>query len=347
MSLSVTYMKKSNINSIKSLTFLLVAMLCIFACESNPPLRNQAPEMARIQEIPPKKEAIKVKSSFADFRLNYDLSSPDSVLILDSKLKEISALSITPDNRYLLSVNDEKGKVYFIDKHDGKITQQIDFGKKGDYEGVEMVNGSIYISKSNGTIYQVENPEIEQPHVNTFKNRLTSKHDVEGLGWSLKENALLLACKEKGDGPSDVRSIFLFDIITKQLKKKTLQISLPQFQDFFKNCTMPEMEKMDPGKAKFEYSNTLEKSVRSKKGLFNFSPSAIAEHPETKDLFLLSSVGKLFVIMGHDGRIKHMETLNKKLIVQPEGICFDQKGNLFISSEGKDGLGKIFCFLKK
>jgi DNA-binding beta-propeller fold protein YncE len=82
---------------------------------------------------------------------------------------------------------------------------------------------------------------------------------------------------------------------------------------------------------------------------FGFSPSALAVQPQTRHLYILSSVGKILMVIDQSGRILHIEKLKKKVHPQPEGICFDPAGNLYISNEGKKGRATIqrFNFLNQ
>ena len=75
-----------------------------------------------------------------------------------------------------------------------------------------------------------------------------------------------------------------------------------------------------------------------------FMPSGIAIHPDTKDVFLISSVGKLLVVLNKNGKIIDMAPLKRSLFRQPEGITFDKEGNMFISSEGRGKKGYILKF---
>ncbi|MBK7408618.1 MAG: SdiA-regulated domain-containing protein [Saprospirales bacterium] len=81
-----------------------------------------------------------------------------------------------------------------------------------------------------------------------------------------------------------------------------------------------------------------------------FAPSALAIHPLTGHLYLLSSVGKLLVVLDREtGAIIYVQKLKKSVHPQPEGICFDPDGTMYISNEGKDGNGLIhkFAYLPK
>ena len=85
------------------------------------------------------------------FNQHYDFDQYDEMYPLDNRLIEISGLSDYDDGT-LAAVNDEKGNIYLLNKEDMSISQTIDFGSKGDYEGIERVAETIYIVKSNGNI---------------------------------------------------------------------------------------------------------------------------------------------------------------------------------------------------
>jgi len=67
----------------------------------------------------------------------------------------------------------------------------------------------------------------------------------------------------------------------------------------------------------------------------DFSPSGIAIHPTTYQIYILSSQGKTLSIFDSSKKLVAIIFLNKKEHLQPEGICFSPDGDLFISNEGK------------
>ena len=70
----------------------------------------------------------------------------------------------------------------------------------------------------------------------------------------------------------------------------------------------------------------------------DFYPSAIGVHPITHDIFIISTKwSKSIACFTQSGDLKGFELLDRKLLPQPEGICFDYKGNIFISTEGRHG----------
>jgi len=76
-----------------------------------------------------------------------------------------------------------------------------------------------------------------------------------------------------------------------------------------------------------------------------FSPSGIAVHPITGDVYVLSTALKRLVVLDYTtGKIRYAVRLDKKVLPQPEGIAFDSEGNLFLASEGKKGEGMLLRF---
>ena len=152
--------------------------------------------------------------------LFYDLNQPTKILPLPGKLMEISGLSYHPTKHQLLAIHDEKGFIYFINKETGKIEDTVDFGKRGDYEGIEKVGNKIYVIKSNGTlsVFDLDKNKAEDK----IKTSLSLANDVEGLGYLENENALLIACKGKAsinkkEKLKKTKAFYKFDLTEQQL----------------------------------------------------------------------------------------------------------------------------------
>jgi uncharacterized protein YjiK len=269
------------------------------------------------------------------YRFPYKLFEPNDKFNMPGRLTEISGLGLSADGELLLAVNDEQGKIFYLSKTSGKVANEFKFDKSGDYEGIEMVGENIFVVKSNGTLYEVKKPGTKKQEVETHKNNLNYDYDVEGLGYDETGNRLLLACKGKagkGGEFAKKRAIYAFDLKEKQLlKDPVFLIDRADIKDWLGKHESSLTKKLA---AIFEQS--LEDDA--------FSPSAIAVHPATQEIYILSSVGKILVVLNANGKILHIEPLDPALHRQPEGIAFDRNGTLFISNEGKGKSGKLFRF---
>lgn len=310
---------------------LFFSILCLLSCEQVPKGTASDLQTANTQ-------AVKLDSStgtlLPTYHFPYQLDKPDESFKLSSKLVEISGLSLSSDSQYLLAVNDEQGKAFFVDKQDGEIKKDLKFGKSGDYEGIEMVENILYVVRNSGTIVEVKDLGEEKQKDETYNTELNAEYDVEGLGYDAKHNRLLLACKGKagvGEQFRHTRAVYGFDLNKKALNPKPVWLidrrDIRAYAEKKKGKTPKLIEILDK-----DSSNAA------------FAPSGIAVHPISGEIYLISSVGKVLVVIKPNGKLAYLEKLDESLFRQPEGICFEADGTLFISSEGKGGKGRIFRF---
>lgn len=252
--------------------------------------------------------------------LPYDLYNPSFIInLVSEELKEISGLSPTDSAGIYLAIADEKGEIFFIDgAGGGAILRKVFFREKGDFEGVEMVGKCLYSVKSDGDVFEIGCWDTDSPNIVEYKTALKKADDVEGLCYDEKRFSLLLACKQHPDTPG-LRRIYAFDLKTKQLSDKPVYTIDPE--------AVNQMVPINGDKNRY------------------FSPSGIAVHPKTGDVYVISSAQKRLIVLDYaTGAIRYAVRLEKKLLPQPEGIAFDAAGNLHLSSEGKKGEGLVFKF---
>ncbi len=270
----------------------------------------------------------------------YNINQPNAIFDMPESLKEISGLSMTADGKYLAAVNDEEGIIFLVNKENGEIEREIRFWDEGDYEGIEVTGGDAYVIKSSGTIYQVKNYLTDSLETHKVKSFLNKENDVEGLAYDAGNHALLVGCKGKyaeGENGGDAykKAIYSFDIANMaMLYAPAFLLTLPDIQEYIAHM---EKNHDDLDKLNEDFSGNPEE--------LKFSPSGIAIHPISKDVYVTSSKGKLLLVLSPEGKILQLQKLKKKVHVQPEGICFDNDGTLYIANEGKDNKAKVYKFL--
>ncbi len=269
----------------------------------------------------------------------YVISKPDEKFVLQKKLAEVSGLSFINNDEVAL-IDDEKGSIFFYDLKKAVTTREIPFAKDGDYEDLTVLSDTAYVLRSNGTLYELKN--LQEGGENIIKKKfhtgLSKENNTEGLAFDNTRGVLLIACKgepsiinDKEDY-KDKRAIYTFNIQTKQLSAKPLFL-----------IDINEVRK----KAYSIRKNAIDKIIHfyTKNRQTNFEPSALAVHPVSHNIFVLSSVGKLLAILDPNGKLMHVVKLPPQLFKQPEGIAFDLAGNMYISNEGRKGNGNILKFL--
>lgn len=248
--------------------------------------------------------------SASQFHFSYDLKDTSiQQYLLPKNLKEISGLTYNPTDSTLFANHDEAGISYNITTT-GKMVTNAKSGKPGDYEGIELVGDTLYMVKSNGQIYyQQKNKKF---HKVKHSKHLNEANNVEGLGYLASEDKLLLACKGKSNNKKHLKEIYAYQISNKQMEKEPfLWVDKKSLNSFLK-----------------------EKSVIFQNRAKKVAPSGIAVHPITNHIYILSFIGRTIFVLDINNNILHIEFLDGRLFRQPEGICFDPSGNLYIASEG-------------
>lgn len=256
----------------------------------------------------------KLAEEFFDYNIKkipYQLNNPDTTFSLHWDLEETSALAYYK-NDLLLTVEDERGKVYFINATTGKVVRTIKFAKGGDYEGIEVIGDTIWVMKSNGDFFYFSSSE-KDVKVKEYSSPFKSDNDLEGLG--KLGNKLLVACKGEGSIEhidQEGKGIYILD-------KKSIQpylfIQKDQLKSFIKDR---------------QYFNKIK----------DFDPSGIAVHPLNGDIYVLSA-DKVLAVYDKALNLKEVAKLSRSIYYQPEGICFAPDGTLYISSEGDGDKGEL------
>lgn len=264
----------------------------------------------------------------------YDISSPSATFSLSADLHEISGLTATSNDEQLACLQDEIGRLFYIDKKTGKSTPSVSFQNSGDFEGIEFVNDTLWATTSKGKLFKIWNINKTPFDVKVIKIESLKNENIEGLGYDKKNNRLLLSSKgDKSDGTTS-RSIWAFDLQQQYSSpnnkgantvQKVFDIQLADFQAFLKNKKGKQYTKL--------IKDYIEEPLSTG---FDFGPSGIAVHPLNGDIYIVSSINKVLVVLSPKGKILALVKLDKTLFPQPEGLCFGSDGTMYISNEAKD-----------
>ncbi len=275
------------------------------------------------------------------FNVPYKLSKPDEIYKLKKSLNEVSGLNITPSGDVVL-IDDERGSVFYYNLVREKVVRTIPFSKGGDCEDLYITHDTIYVLKSNGDLVELIGVDSSnsQVRIRSIDTGLHSSNDTEGLCYDPKRKMFLIACKGKpglenfSEQYKGRKAIYQFNPKTRMLNTTPAIL-----------IDVHKVESMILGMQKNVIRRIMNLYSLTTKSVFQ--PSGIAVHPFTGDIYVISAVGNVLLVMDEDGKIKDVIKLSSKLFMQPEGITFDQAGNLFISNEGKSGKGNILKFSQK
>lgn len=240
----------------------------------------------------------------------YDFQNP-TVHKLPDDLREISGITFQAgDARTLYAQQDENGLVYTFSLP--TINPKIyPIAKDGDYEDIALNSSHLFMLRSNGTILSLPIAALPTSTATTAveQSDLLPKEEYEGMAFSTDLKQLIVLCKVcKIDRKSNALTAYSFQV---DAQGKLSQQSPIQI----------------------DYTNFKGEKAFKKTAL---KPSALAQHPETKEWYIISSINKAIVITDENWQVKQVVALPKAHFPQPEGIAFDKDNNLFISNESPD-----------
>ncbi len=225
---------------------------------------------------------------------------------LDLKLKEISGVVWDSDYNEFLAINDESGKLFYLDKESKSIIGEFSFGDRGDYEDVAIFKGNAYILRSDGMITKfIKGDEGKNLGIEVGKLPVTGSNDFETMYADSSRNALVIICKNCSVDDAGSVSAFAFYPETNTFETEPLFV-----------INADRIKELSP--------------VKTSK----FQPSAAAIHPVLNKLFILSAASHQLVTTDLNGNVETVHYLSPKLFPQAEGITFKNNGDMYISNEG-------------
>lgn len=250
----------------------------------------------------------------------YDLLHPEKVNMPESLL-EISGIAFYKDKAdTIYSIQDEDGR-FFRQGWMNKKQLHTRFASKGDYEDVAILNETVFILESDGTIYSFPFAQATLKEVKDVKifKKILPKGEYESIYANNQTNQIYLLCKNCKSDKKDKSmsgSIFTYN---------------PQKKDLIAS-----------GSFAMDLTDLIKKDQILKTGL---KASALTRDPHSGEWYILSSVNKVLIVASPDWKVKSVHRLNSSLFNQPEGLAFDQQMNLYISNEGDElSSGNILKF---
>lgn len=276
----------------------------------------------------------------------YDLGKPVVVYDLPPVLREVSAIT-SLDATTVACLQDEKGTIFRFDVRTGRLAGVDPFGPDGDYEGLARVGEEFFVLRSDGLLMRVTPGRLGSAVAESIAVDLPSEN-VEGLCFDPTTGMLLLAPKDqlkrareegkggrkrKGEGrdPRDERLVFAWDPKTKELADE------PVVRISVKALLAHAEEHGD------RLPTRTTRTGRDRSAL-KLMFSCVAVHPRSNDVYLLSAVDRILLVVDRAGKPKDLHVLSESVLPKPEGITFMPNGDLVLSTEGVDGPARIAIY---
>lgn len=255
----------------------------------------------------------------------YYFTQPAVTYAVPPELQELSGQTLVGDEQ-LACIEDETGDLLFYNLRTQRLDSTVQFGPKGDYEDVARVPGGYLILRSDGTLFKRSGRVTT-----TYATGLSTANEPEGLAYDAASQTLFVACKgEPGAGlPGTQRAVYRLNPITYRIEPKPAYV-----------LDIAAILTRSPDAAR------RGKGAKKTGRLSQFAPSAVAVHPRTHHVFVLSARGNDLVELDAQGRLVAAQTLDPAMFPQPEGLAFAPNGDLYVSSEAgsKKGQGRLYRF---
>ena len=244
----------------------------------------------------------------------YELNRPYQYK-LPTVLDEISGLVYYAKDSSLFAIQDEKGFLFKIHLKTPLEIEKWKFSTGADYEDIALVDSNFYVLKSKGALERFKFSAGDSIQLRSFKFGEGGKNEFETLFYDSTLHRLIVICKNcEADKKNEVSS-WAFDPST------------DSFSTSFAINTAKMKEQLNEEKLKFK-------------------PSAGAINPLTGELYLVSSIDKVLVILNKDHSVKNSYRIDPGLFKQPEGMTFTPRGDLIISNESANAGPADILFFK-
>lgn len=282
-------------------------------------------------------------------RGGYRLDRPDRTWKLPGALQEISGIALV-DGQTVACVQDEKGIIYMYDLDQGRMVSTHGFGPDGDYEDLVVHGADAWVLRSDGVILEVRDYRGARPEVRLHVTGIPAA-DNEGLGLAADGRRLLLACKSNpATGTAGSRKltagqrlVYAYDPASRQLSAGPVLVLDLEEVSRAGRAEEPPPEDSRKGK-KGKQSGKKNQAAREGQPPAKVRLSAVACHPLTGEVWLLSALDQRLYVLGPAGEFRRVLELDGRLLPQPEGLAFRPNGDLLLSSEGRSGPGVILEF---
>lgn len=262
----------------------------------------------------------------------FNFKEPSLLLNLPFELREISGLTNISELE-IACVQDENGILFIYNLLTDSIVGQFDFGIKEGYEGLTKADSSYFILRGDATLLEIEFPYDSSRVTETKLN--IQEQDNEGLCYDERNNRLLIAPKSKfGKGKilKDTRAIYAIDLATKELNETPIfLISIAEIEAF-------------ANKNQIELPQKISKQSSDSVSALKFIPSALAVHPKTDEIYILSAVDQTLAVFDKKGLLMNFFMLDNRLFNRPERLTFLSNGDLIITNEGQMGVPTLLKF---
>ncbi|MFM6935358.1 MAG: hypothetical protein ACKOXP_07930 [Flavobacteriales bacterium] len=270
-----------------------------------------------LQKVGVENYYIKKASNFQKEDGYFDLQHPNSVATLPMGVQPFSDVTLL-DSTHLVGLNQENGALYMYDLEAKSVSPFLpwDFGAK--ICNISNIDSTLLLVDDAKHIHFLSAP-YDSSSLKTL-NLENEQFEASSMCVHKETNRLFLIAsnEEHVEGYSN-SSVYAYNLNQRKLNAQPLfSISAEDIEAFAikNNLIVPQSDLSIA-------DDTLES--------MNFTPSAIAVHPKTNEIYILSSADHSLVVFNQFGEIVNFTSLDKATFTNPSAMTFKKNGDLVIT----------------
>jgi len=272
----------------------------------------------KLQEVGVENYYFKKATNFQKEDGYFDLNHPQTIHQLPMGISPFSDITML-DSTQVLGLNQEIGSLILFDLTTNSIKSQLVLGDT-KFTDMAMVDSTVVLLDAENQVHFLLPPydSLSFQIASTIEANLT----INGACLHGSTNRIFLLSEpvEKGEGLF-TSSIYTYNLNHRKLNETTLfDVNTTDIELFANdnNISLPLLA-----------INELGDSISG----LNFIPSAIAVHPKTNEIYILSSGDKSLVVYDQFGKVVNFTFLDSGLFTAPSGLTFLANGDLLISNK--------------
>lgn len=249
----------------------------------------------------------------------------DGELLLPHQLREASAV-VSIDADTVVCVQDEVGALYFVSLSGAHPVRKVEFGPRGDYEGLARVGDVYWVLRADGALLELRR-DGERFRIARSVPLPVGFRDWEALCHDPASGRLLVMPKDRPSGDKDARDqrpVFAVDPVAGAVDAEPFAVwrrGIWLDQALARGFDVP-VRTSDKGKEKVQLE-------------LLFSELLVAR--EQGQFLLLAAGDRVLLRVDRDGRLLGVQRLDPAKLPQAEGMTFLADGRLLVVSEADGG----------
>lgn len=246
-------------------------------------------------------------------------------LPLPHQLREASAVT-TVDADTVACVQDEVGALYFVSLSGAQPVRKVEFGPRGDYEGLVRVGDVYWVLRADGVLHELQRAG-ERFRIARSVTLPPGFRDWEALCHEPASGRLLVMPKDRPSGDKDARDqrpVFAVDPVAAVVDAEPFVVwrrSTWLDQAVARGFDVP-VRTSDKGKDKVQLELAFSEMLAAR---------------EQGQFLLLAAGDRVLLRVDREGRLLGVLRLDPAKLPQAEGMTFLADGRLLVVSEADGG----------